>query len=80
MYTVYILRTSKNTLYTGITNNIVKRLSEHKSKSKRSAKYMRSFDSFELIHTEKFATRSEALKREFGIKHLTKNKKESLII
>ncbi len=79
MYTVYILKTSGNTLYTGITNNLEKRLGEHKLKSKKSAKYMRSFDSFELAYTEKLETRSEALKRESVIKKLTKKEKESLI-
>ena len=69
MYTVYILKTSKNTLYTGITNNLEKRLYEHKLKGKKSAKYMRAFDSFKLVHTEKFDTRSEALKREIEIKN-----------
>lgn len=79
MYTVYILKTSKNTLYTGITNNLEKRLNEHKLKGKRSAKYMRSFDSFELVYTEKLKTRGEALKREAEIKNLTKAEKEDLI-
>ncbi len=80
MYTVYILRTSRNTLYTGITNNLEKRLGEHKAKGKKSAKYMRSFDSFKLVYTEIFENRGQALKREAEIKKLTKSKKESLII
>ena len=79
MYFVYILRTSKNTLYTGQTNNLEKRLLEHKSHSKKSAKYMRAFESFELMYTEKYKTRSLALKREAEIKRLTKTKKEILI-
>lgn len=79
MYTVYILRTSRNTLYTGITNNLEKRLKEHNLKGKRSAKYMRSFDNFKLVYKERVKTRSEALKREFEIKQLTRKKKESLI-
>lgn len=79
MYTVYILRTSRATLYTGITNNLEKRMAEHKLKGKKSAKYMRAFDSFKLVYTEKFVTRGKALKREAEIKKLTKNKKESLI-
>jgi len=80
MYTVYILRTSRNTLYTGITNNLEKRLDEHRAKGKKSAKYMRSFDSFKLVYTEVFENRGQALKREAEIKKLTKSKKESLII
>lgn len=79
MYYVYILRTSKNTLYTGQTNNLAKRLSEHKSKSKKSAKYMRPFDSFDLVYSEEVGTRSDALKREAQIKKLTKLQKEALI-
>ncbi len=79
MYTVYILRTSKNTLYTGITNNLKKRLKVHASKTKKSSKYVRSFESFTLVYTEKLNNKSEALKRELEIKKLTKIKKEALI-
>ncbi|HLE48917.1 MAG TPA: GIY-YIG nuclease family protein [Patescibacteria group bacterium] len=80
MYFVYILRTSSNTLYIGQTNNLKKRLLEHKSKSGKSAKYMRYFDSFKLVFKEKFKTRSESMKREAQLKKLTKKQKETLII
>lgn len=80
MYFVYILKTSKNTLYTGITNNLEKRLETHKSKSGKSAKYMRSFESFELVYIEKVTNKSTALKREYEIKKLTKKQKEELIL
>ena len=79
MFTVYILRTSKGTLYTGQTNNLERRLKEHNSKTIKSAKYTRCFDSLELVYKEVFATRSEAMKREYEIKKLTKSKKEKLI-
>lgn len=79
MYTVYILRTSKNTLYTGISNNLEKRLKEHREKGKRSAKYMKVFDSFKLVYIENYQTRSEALKKEAEIKKLTKEQKEAII-
>lgn len=79
MYCVYILRTSGNTLYTGITNNLEKRLNEHKNHTKRSSKYMRSFDSFKLVYTEEHKTKSDALKREVEIKKLTRKEKDSLI-
>ena len=52
IFTVYILRTSSNTLYTGITNNLEKRLGEHRNKTKASAKYMRIFKSVELEYFE----------------------------
>jgi len=78
-YIVYILRTSANTLYTGQTNNLQKRLEEHTKKSSRSAKYMKAFESFTLVYTETFATRKEAMQREYILKQLTKSQKELLI-
>ena len=68
MYFVYILRTSANTLYIGQTNNLERRLREHRDKSNRSAKY-KIFDSFKLVCQETFATRSEAMKREWQLKN-----------
>lgn len=79
MYTVYILRTSANTLYTGQTNNLTKRLEQHKNKTKKSSKYMRSFPSFDLVYTEIYVTKTEALQREYQIKQLKKEQKEALI-
>jgi putative endonuclease len=78
-YTVYILRTSSNTLYTGQTNNLEKRLKEHKGKTGRSSKYMRSFKSFKLVYSEKYPTLSQALKREIEIKKMSHQQKEELI-
>lgn len=78
-FTVYILRTSSNTLYIGQTNNLEKRLGEHKKKNTRSAKYMKYFDSFELVYTENYPSRKEAMQREWELKHWTKTKKEALI-
>lgn len=79
MYTVYILHTSRNTLYTGQTADLAKRISQHRLKTPQSAKYMRTCTSFELVYTENFATRSEALKREAAIKKLTRPQKDHLI-
>jgi predicted GIY-YIG superfamily endonuclease len=76
---VYILRTSANTLYIGQTNNLEKRLGEHNSKKRKSAKYMRYYSSFEMVYSEEFKTRSDALKREWQLKSWTKTKKEALI-
>lgn len=79
MFYVYILRTSSNTLYIGQTNNLEKRMKEHKTKKSRSAKYMKSFSSFTLVYTEKYESRTEAMKREYQLKQLTKTQKEALI-
>jgi len=79
MFYVYILRTSSNTLYIGQTNNLEKRLKEHKAKSSRSAKYVRSFQSFELVYSEEHKSRKEAMQREYQLKTWPKFKKEVLI-
>jgi len=78
-YFVYILRTSSNTLYIGQTNNLKKRIKEHKSKSSKAAKYIRYFASFELVYQENHPTRKEAIQREIQLKKWSKTKKEALI-
>lgn len=78
-YFVYILRTSSNTLYIGQTNNLEKRLKTHKSDKNKGAKYVRYFNFFELVYTESYPTRTEAMRRESQLKKWTKAKKEALI-
>jgi putative endonuclease len=78
-YFVYILRTSSDTLYIGQTNNLEKRIGEHREKSAKSAKYVRYFDSVELVYSEEYPTRGEAMKREAELKAWPKVKKEALI-
>lgn len=78
-FIVYILRTSSNTLYIGITNDLEKRMATHRSKSSQSAKYLRYFDSFELVYSEKAKNHSEALIREAKLKKITRLQKEALI-
>ena len=78
-YFVYILRTSANTLYIGQTNNLEKRLKEHKNKSSKSARYIRYFDSVELVFSEKYLTRKEAMQREIQLKRWSRSKKEAII-
>ena len=58
--------------YVGITTDVDRRLKEH---NKGSAKSTRPFGPWKLIHTEEFLNRSEALKREYYLKH-EKGKKE----
>ena len=77
---VYILRTSSNTLYIGQTNNLEKRIKEHRDKNSKSAKYMKNFKSFELVYSEILPSRTEAMRREYQLKNWTKTKKEALIV
>lgn len=46
MYYTYMLRCSDNSIYTGMTNNLSKRVEEHLSKGKNGAKYTKSHDVF----------------------------------
>ncbi len=79
VFTVYILRTSLNTLYIGQTNNLNKRIKEHQNRTTKSAKYIKYFASFELVYSEEYLTRIEAMRREHQLKKWTKSKKEALI-
>ena len=73
----YILRCSDGTLYTGYTNNIVKRLDKHNSG--KGAKYTRSRRPCVLAYYEEFSDKSSAMKREYAIKQLSRKQKEELI-
>ena len=77
-FTVYILKCADKTLYTGCTNNLVKRLREHNS-SKAGAKYTRARRPVKLVHLEKFRTLKAGRRREAEIKRLTRKQKLQLI-
>jgi len=74
---VYILETDKNQLYTGITNNMERRLATHKKG--KGALFTKFFGVKELLYTEDHPTRSAALKREHEIKTWPRSKKLELI-
>lgn len=78
-YFVYILRTSSNTLYIGQTDNLQQRLEDHRRKNSKSAKYLKYFLSFDLVYSETYNSRIEAMQREYQLKHWSKVKKEALI-
>ena len=75
---VYIVRASDQTLYTGITTDLKRRLAEHQS-GKAGAKYFRGRTALEMVFTESSTSRSSASKREAEIKKLTRTQKLSLI-
>lgn len=75
----YILRCSDNTLYSGQTTDLKRRIAEHNLDSTRSAKYMRGRKPVVLVYFEKYPTRTLALKRELEVKRWTKQKKEALV-
>ncbi len=76
-YCVYILVCTDGTYYTGSTNDVEKRFQDHLGG--HGARYTKSHKPVKIIHQEKFATKSEALKREAEIKSWSKAKKEAII-
>lgn len=77
-YFVYILECRDKTLYCGFTNNMEKRLIDHNT-TEKGAKYTRVRRPVKLRYFEKFNNRSDAQKREFQIKKLTRSQKLELI-
>ena len=76
-WTVYLLRCADQSLYTGITNNIARRVRQHEAGT--ASRYTRSRLPVVLVYQETQATRSLALKRELAIKALSKANKELLV-
>ena len=73
----YILKCNDDTLYTGWTNNLEKRIKDHNDG--KGAKYTKTRRPVELVYYEKFETKEEAMKREYAIKQLTRTQKILLI-
>lgn len=74
---VYLLLTERNTLYCGYTNDVAKRFQTHLSG--KGAKYTRINKPVQIVWSQEFATKSDALKAEIKIKKLPRTKKEELI-
>ncbi len=79
MYYTYIVRCEDDSVYTGITNDVGRRMKEHFSKNQKCAKYTASHTAKQLEALWQSESRSAALKLEFRIKQLTKPQKEKLI-
>jgi len=77
MYYVYILQCSDNSYYIGYTTDLKNRIKEHNEGS--GGRNTRLKSPVELLYTEKFENKSDALKREAQIKRWTRAKKEALI-
>lgn len=76
---LYILRCADDSLYTGITTNLVRRIQEHNTDNARGAKSLRGRKPVTLVYTEKHINRSAASLREAAIKKLSREKKLELI-
>ncbi len=76
---VYLLRCADDSLYCGITNNLEKRIKQHNGELVGGAKYTRANGPCELVYQEKSKDRSDASKREYEIKSMTRENKLLLI-
>lgn len=72
----YIVKCSDETLYTGWTNDLEKRLRAHNSG--KGAKYTKNRRPVELVYFEEYDTKQEAMKREYAIKQLPREKSSLL--
>jgi putative endonuclease len=75
---VYIVRCSDGTLYTGITNDLEKRIEAHNS-GKDGARYTRSRRPVTLVYAEQAGSKSAAARLEYKIKRLERARKKELI-
>jgi putative endonuclease len=75
---VYILRCADDTLYTGITRDVERRLREHNGDNRRGAAYTRGRRPVDVIYREACSSRSQAARREHEIRAMTREDKEKL--
>jgi putative endonuclease len=74
---VYVLSCADDTLYTGYTTDVARRVAEHDAGE--GAKYTRGRTPVEPVHVESFETKSAAMSREHEIKQLSRTEKERLV-
>ena len=77
MYTLYLLLCKDDSIYTGITTDLERRLAEHRTG--QGSKYVRARGAKKILYTERFTTRSKASKREVEIKKLRRQEKIAMI-
>ncbi len=78
MYYLYIVRCNDESLYTGITTNVERRIVEH-NESEKGAKYTRARRPVRLVYQKAYRTRSKAQQEEAAIKKLSREEKEQRI-
>jgi putative endonuclease len=74
---LYLLECNDGTLYTGITNNLERRVQEHNNGT--ASRYTRSRLPVKLLYQERCKSRSSALKKEYGLKELSRKEKKEYI-
>ena len=74
---IYIVKCKDGSLYTGYAKDVTQRVAKHNNG--QGAKYTKIRRPVQLVYQEMFATKPEALKREYEIKTYTRQQKLELI-
>ncbi|NQT32235.1 MAG: GIY-YIG nuclease family protein [Candidatus Omnitrophica bacterium] len=77
MWNIYIIECKDGKFYTGVTNNLKRRLMEHNSGN--GGRFTRFRKPIKLVYCEECKEKPEALKRESEIKKLNREKKLALV-
>ena len=77
-YSLYIVRCSDGSLYTGIAVDVERRIREHES-GPRGAKYLRGKGPLHLVYSATLGDRGTAQQVEYRVKQLERERKEALI-
>ena len=77
MFYTYFVKCRDGTLYCGYTNDLKKRIETHNSG--KGSKYTSKRRPVYLVYSEEFITKSEAMKREYALKQLSRYEKDDLI-
>ncbi|WP_132058149.1 GIY-YIG nuclease family protein [Halorussus amylolyticus] len=74
---VYVIECDDGSFYTGYTTDVQRRVREHDRGE--GAKYTRGRTPVELVHTERFDSKSAAMSREYELKQLSRPEKERVV-
>ena len=79
VWSIYVLRDETNSLYTGISTDVQRRLRQHRQSDGYGAKYTRSKKHLELVYSCELGSRSLASRAEYRMKRLVKDEKEKIV-
>lgn len=77
MHYVYVLECADDSLYTGYTTDVDRRVAEHNDGT--GAKYTRPRRPVELVYVERYESKSTAMSREYEVKQFSRRRKERLV-
>ncbi len=77
IWSIYLIRGADNSLYTGITTDVDRRVETHRAG--KGAKYLKARRPLQLVFSQKVGNRSQASKLEYAVKQLPKKRKEEIV-